>query len=294
MSSRQPHVAGAFYPGTARQCEEMLDTCVGGGPFLAPGEHRLVAGIVPHAGWIYSGPTAGKVFGAFREAGGVDTFILFGAVHVWGVEAASLWPEGSWISPLGEAFIDESLAAGLLDDLGERLVAEPASHRQEHSIEVQLPFIQRLFPEARIVPIMVPPLADAGDFGRAVARAIAARCGRRRVAAIASTDLTHYGPNYRFMPMGIGAKALTWVKEENDRRILELALRLEEDDIVDEAEASHNACGAGAMAAATGYAHQMGAASGRLLDYTTSYDVLPERNPSSFVGYAGIVFDTVP
>lgn len=291
MTPREPHVAGAFYPGSAGKCRDLIEQCMEG---LGAGEAsgaRVVAGIVPHAGWIFSGPTAARTFDAVRRGGGVDTFLLLGAVHVWGVEAPSLYASGAWRTPLGDASIDDELAEALLARLAGELVEAPEAHQMEHSLEVQVPFVQHLFPEARIVPLMIPPEATAGKLGRKLARAVREVGGGKRIVALGSTDLTHYGPNYRFMPEGLGARALEWTKSKNDRRILELALEMKEDAIVAEAVGHMNACGPGAMAAACGFAHELGACAGRLLGHTTSFDVMPERQPSSFVGYASIAYD---
>ncbi|MBI3890913.1 MAG: AmmeMemoRadiSam system protein B [Candidatus Wallbacteria bacterium] len=291
MSVRQPHVAGSFYPGTASKCEEMLVRCLSTEAVLGAGEHRVVGGVVPHAGWIFSGPTAGRVFRAVQESGGADTFILFGAVHVWGVDRPSVYARGAWRTPLGDAPIDEELAAALLDTMSGFLVDAPEAHESEHSLEVQVPFLQHLFPAARILPIMVPPMAEAARLGREVARVVEASRGAKRVVALGSSDLTHYGPNYRFMPKGLGAGSLEWVKTQNDKRILDLAIAMKEDAIVSEAMGQMNACGPGAMAAACAFASQFGASTGRLVGYTTSYDVMPERQPTSFVGYGGVVYE---
>ncbi len=291
MRVRQPHVAGAFYPGSQEQCEDLIDRCLPSGSVLGEGEHRILSAVVPHAGWVYSGETAGQVFAAIREVGGADVFLLFGAVHVWGVDEPSVWSRGAWKTPLGEARVDEELIQILFDELGNKIVDSPASHQQEHSLEVQVPFIQRLFPEATLIPVMVPPTERSAWLGHEMARIIASRCPDRRVIALGSSDLTHYGPNYGFVPAGHGEAGLKWVKEENDKRMIDLAVAMDDGAIVAEAQKSQNACGPGAVAAACGYARELGASKGRLLQYTTSFDVMPERRPTSFVGYAGIVYE---
>jgi AmmeMemoRadiSam system protein B len=151
-----------------------------------------------------------------------------------------------------------------------------------------VPFVQHLFPGARLCPITVPPESSAHEFGRKLAAVLAPR--RAEIVVIGSTDLTHYGPNYWFDPKGVGDQALEWVKTVNDRRIVDLAIELAGEQIVPRAQAEHSACGAGAMAATTAYCKAAGCPRGVLLHYTTSHDVMPERRPSSFVGYAGIVF----
>ena len=110
-----------------------------------------------------------------------------------------------------------------------------------------MPIIQHLAPEAKLLPVIVPPSASAPAVGEAVAEQVEA-LGRKAVF-LGSTDLTHYGPRYRFTPMGSGPEALRWAKEVNDRRVLDLVVGLQADKVVPEAIENHNACGSGAVAA---------------------------------------------
>ena len=243
---------------------------------------------MPHAGWAYSGAVAAKVIKCLQPAS-PDTFVIFGAVHSWGVRAGAVYPSGSWLTPLGEAEIDEELADLLLDKCPRHLTADPDSHAQEHSIEVQVPMIQHLHPKAKIVPIAMPPTDTAAPAGTAVGAAIAG--SGRRVAVLGSTDLTHYGRNYGFTPWGFGPAAREKMAE-NDRRVIDLALAFEADKVVREAQEHSNACGAGAVAAAIAAAKAMGAVKSVLVEYTTSHEVMHEP-PEDFrmaVGYAGLLF----
>ncbi|MFW6139089.1 MAG: AmmeMemoRadiSam system protein B, partial [Spirochaetota bacterium] len=104
---------------------------------------------------------------------------------------------------------------------------------------------------------------------------------------IGSTDLTHYGPNYGFSPRGIGGDSLTWMKEVNDKRVIDLFLALDPEGVMKEASVSKNACCPGAAAAAISAVKEMGVEKGSLVEYATSYDVHPD---TSFVGYAGVVY----
>jgi hypothetical protein len=282
MNVRTPCVAGAFYPGSAREARRQIDAFVQQATGQVAG--RVVAGIVPHAGWVYSGPTAAHLFSALQAQEPPETVILFGAVHRWPLRAPALYGAGAWRTPLGEIAIDEALAQAVRQ-ADPRFEERPEAHEEEHSIEVQVPFVQHLWPEARILPIAMPPLQSAPALGRAVARA-AASLGRRAVA-LGSTDLTHYGPSYGMAPAGVGPQGLAWAKE-NDRRLLELVLALDAEGVLAEARARHNACGPGAVAAAIGYALEMGATQAALLHHTTSHEAHPTGRPSDLVGYAAI------
>lgn len=285
MPIRYPIVAGMFYPGDAASCRRELEACLRDGQ-TANISQPILGGVVPHAGWAYSGSTAGRVFMAIQAQGAPETFVLFGAVHSWGVSGPSIYGAGSWRTPLGEVAIDEELAQAALK-ASDTLVDRPQAHAEEHSIEVQVPFIQYLFPKARILPIAVPPSTEAPRVGRAVAQAV--RQLGRKVVALGSSDLTHYGPRYGMAPAGVGERALEWAKQ-NDARLLELVVALRAEEVLAEARVHHNACGAGAIAAAIGYAAELGASKGILLHYTTSHEVMPMGRPTDFVGYGAVVF----
>ena len=282
-TKRRGYVVGQFYPDSAVACEREIEMYAKAPDVEFEGEP--VAGVVPHAGWVFSGPTAGKVFAFFRQRANPDTFILYGAAHRFMGGAPVVMESGAWETPLGDVEVDAALADDLARGIGD-LAAGALPHNGEHSIEVQVPFIKKLFPEAKIVPILVPPNEIAAELGTEVAKII----GGRNVAAVASTDLTHYGFEYGFAPKGVGQSALDWARDVNDKRIIDLATGMKAELIVEEAFTHHNACGAGAMAAATATARGLGKQKGVLLEYTTSHDVMPRGKPSMFVGYAGIVF----
>jgi len=284
MPTRSPIVAGMFYPADEPTCRRQVRACLEAIRVEAP-IGTVHGGVVPHAGWVYSGPTAGTVFQSLTAQEPPETFILFGAVHTWGVSDACLYGHGTWRTPLGELAIDEELAAAIASHAG--LADRPEAHAEEHSIEVQLPFIKHLFPSARIVPIAMPPLYTAHTVGQKVAQAVR-QLGRRAVA-LGSTDLTHYGPRYGLAPAGSGERALAWV-HNNDKSILDLMLAMRAEEIVPEARSRHNACGAGAVAAAIAFAAEMGAAQGVLLHYTTSHEVMPTGRATDMVGYGAVVF----
>jgi hypothetical protein len=290
MLVREPIVAGQFYPAGRAACLGQIEAMR---PASLPADlpARPVAGIVPHAGWTFSGRTALAVLEAIRARRTPKTFVLFGAVHRRG-RASAVFPAGRWETPLGPVEVDDWLAREVLARAGDLLADDPLAHEDEHSLEVQLPFIRHLFAGAKIVPIAVLPDERAPEIGRAVGRAIAGH--EADAACLGSTDLTHYGPAYGFAPHGSGAEAVRWVRQENDRRMIDLMLRLDADAAVAEAARRMNACGAGAVAATLAAARELGAARGILADYTTSYDVMEREtgrgDASALVGYAGVVF----
>lgn len=292
MPVRKAAVAGQFYEGSAKACLAQLQEIM---PKILPAgeiaEQTIKAGIVPHAGWVFSGDVAGKVFYQIQQSQQVDTFVIFGAVHAVRTGHGLLYHQGQWETPVGLIDIDEALAVDTLAATGKWIVADVDGHDREHSIEVEVPLVQHLFPNAKIVPIMLPPMGQAAEIGKTVGQVI--NQSDKQVVCIASTDLTHYGPSYRYSPMGTGPEAIAWAKQSNDQYFIDLALRMEADQIVKTVSLYHNACGPGAVAATLAAATEMGATTGTLLAHTTSAEIMAEkfhRDSTDSVGYAGIVY----
>ncbi|MFQ6102333.1 MAG: AmmeMemoRadiSam system protein B [Anaerolineae bacterium] len=284
---RRPTVAGQFYPGDRVGCVSMIEQCLPAepGPDLP---EKIVAGLVPHAGWAFSGAVAARVFAAIRAQGAPETFVLLSAMHRWGASRPAVYARGRWATSLGEVEVDEELAATVLEAGDGLLINSPEAHSGEHSAEVQVPFIQYLFPEAKILPILIPPDEDATRAGEVIGQAASA--AQRPVVVVGTTDLTHYGRMYYgFAPAGTGEQALEWVRA-NDERVINLILGLRAEEIVAETAAHRNACGGGAVAGTVAAARTLGAEKGYLLEYTTSHDVMPQGPATDFVGYAAIVF----
>lgn len=145
--------------------------------------------------------------------------------------------------------------------------------------------VKYFFPDAKLLALRSPASLKAKELGEAVAET-AQREGIS-VLAVGSTDLTHYGPNYGFLTKGIGPSAVEWVRKENDKGFVDRALKMDTEGLLKHAEENDSACSAGAAASAVATCKALGAKKGILLDYYTSYEILPD---DSFVGYAGILF----
>jgi len=300
MMVREPVVAGRFYESHADTCRAHLDQLLcpaipdpsSQAPFLTPldsGVTRWIGGLVPHAGWSYSGAITAKVFRAIAAGHVPHTVVLFGGVHRCAGRQAAMFVGGEWETPLGRAKVDDRLAERLLGHTN-LIVDDAYAHEDEHSIEVQIPFVQHVFPDAKILPIMVPPIPNAHEVGEAVARTVEAY--QYDVVVIGTTDLTHYGPAYGFTPHGRGAVGHRWAREINDRRFIDLVIEMRSTDVVAEAALSHNACSAGAVAATLRAVMALGATTARLLAHTSSSEVAAGRGEDhdNSVGYAGVVF----
>ncbi|MHC4474454.1 MAG: AmmeMemoRadiSam system protein B [Planctomycetota bacterium] len=290
METRKSIVAGQFYPGQHDLCVEEINTFFDEGTLPESLPETIVAGIVPHAGWTFSGQPATLVLSAIkRQHEKVNTFVIFGAAHRYFNQTPAVFESGTWITPLGEVVIDEDLAKQLL--AAGPAVSDAQAHYSEHSIEVEVPLVQHLFAGAKILPVIVPPTDEAVELGRNVADIIGS--SEKKVVCLGSTDLTHYGPSYGFTPAGTGSEALKWASEINDRKFIDLALALEPEGMLAEAAESANACGAGAAAATVAAAKKLGKEKGLLLAHTNSNEVMQQKmgkSSTDSVGYAAIVF----
>jgi hypothetical protein len=155
----------------------------------------------------------------------------------------------------------------------------------DNTIEVQLAMVKYFFPEAKLVGIRSPLSMKAEKLGKEVAE-VAKKEGIP-ILAIGSTDLTHYGPNYGVLSKGVGPASVEWVKKENDRGFIDRALRMDAGGLLKHALENGSACSAGAAISAMATCKALGSEKGFLLDYYTSYDIMPD---DSFVGYAGILY----
>jgi hypothetical protein len=290
MQTRKPVVAGQFYAGTRDSCLAELTECLAEREIEKSLPETIVAGIVPHAGWVFSGSLAAMVFSAVKQQNKVvDTFVIFGASHRYHGPEPAVYDKGAWLTPLGELGVDEELAELVLEK-GSALRSAQA-HAYEHSIEVQVPFVQHLFPEAKLLPILTPPAYEAIDLGCYLGQI--AKQSEKKIVFIGSTDLTHYGPRYGFAPMGTGEDALKWASIVNDKEFVDFAVSMQPEKMLASAEKNCNACGAGAAAAAVAAAKEFGRSEGTLLAHTDSNSIMTEKmgsRSSESVGYAAIVF----
>lgn len=280
-------LAGRWYPATESACRQAIAGYRASRPDYPPPEGEAVAAVAPHAGWMYCGPVLAAAVDELADKGPEpDTVAMFGAIHSAGLARPALFPSGSWESPLGAAQVDEELAEKLREIARRRVTIDWEAHRNEHSIEVQLPFIREAFPKARILPIAFPPAPGSLEVGRSVARA--AEALGRRILAVASTDLTHYGlDHFGWAPAGAGPEAEKWVKEENDPPLLAAIEKLDAEAVLRVARQRRNACGAGGVAASLTFAKSRGAKQGYLVGYSSSN--ADGGMDANFVTYGGAV-----
>jgi AmmeMemoRadiSam system protein B len=238
------------------------------------------AAVAPHAGWEFSGRIACRAMRCLPSD--TETVVVVGG-HLGPGEGVLAAFEQGYETPLGAIEAD----LPLLEALRGRLEVSEDRYA-DNTVEIQLPFLRHLLPRARVLALRASPSQAALRLGEALAAC--ARETRRRTAVVGSTDLTHYGPNYGFTPRGSGAAALKWVREVNDRRLVEALLGLKLEQALELALREHSACSAGGAVAAARFARELGCSRGELLEYATSHDVYPG---SSFVGYAAIIYPAI-
>jgi len=263
---RRPFVAGQFYPGSRAALQETIAGMVD--PSVP--RPKAIALVSPHAGYVYSGPVAGAVFSSTRIPGVV---VILGPAHREIGSLFAIQARGSWQTPLGESPIDEALAARIVS--ASSLVEEnEEAHLAEHSLEVQLPFIQYFRNDAAIVPICVSHEAGYPELealGRALAGAV--REDGREALIVASTDMSHY------------VTQKTAEKKDNlaIRKVLDLDPAGLFETVVSE---RISMCGFQPTTAALVASLALGASGADLIRYATSGDASGDY--SQVVGYAGI------
>ncbi len=263
---RKSAVAGYFYPGRAEELRRMLRTMVD----PKSKKEKALAVVSPHAGYVFSGPVAGAVFSSVSLP---DLLVLLGPSHRGMRSIFAIMAEGAWQTPLGDVPLDPGLARAI--SKRSALIKEDAgAHAQEHSIEVQLPFVQYLRADFSIVPVCISGLADfqsLAELGLAVAAGI--KESGREVLVVASTDMSHY----------VSREAAG----RKDRLAIERILSLDAEGLFEVVQKNDiSMCGFQPTAAAIVAAKEMGARKAELLRYATSGDAT--GNYDEVVAYAGL------
>jgi len=279
LQVRKPAVAGSFYPSDKTELSRLIDDCfthrLGPGrlPPAAPGSARLVSCVVPHAGYIYSGPVAAHSYLHVSSLPDPEVIVVVAPNHYGIGSGVSSFSGGAWETPLGRLSVDEdgakklAKAAGVVD-------FDPESHRMEHSLEVQLPFLQKLYGDK--VPFIPISLAfqDRGTVTE-VAKGVEAVLRDRKAVLIASSDFTHYEPADQAR-----RKDLALVKDIESMDLGAFYSTLERLEVT--------ACGFGAIATVIEASKALGFKRGELLKYATSGDTTGDNG--QVVGYGALRF----
>jgi AmmeMemoRadiSam system protein B len=262
---RPPAVAGSWYSSNAEQLAGEVDGYLDAAA-ATPSMSNVLALIAPHAGLMYSGPVAAHAYRQLRDRA-IETLVIVGPSHFVAFDGVAFYGKGGFASPLGVAEIDNTFASDLMAATAV-IHEDRGPHRREHSLEMQLPFVRRVAPQARIVPLLVGHQTEAT--ATALGEALGQVGRNKSVVLIASTDLSHF-------ENATTARALDTVVlhqvEKFDPDGLQAALR----------NNPQHACGGGPAVAVMRAARALGATRGAVLNYADSGDVSGDK--SSVVGY---------
>jgi AmmeMemoRadiSam system protein B len=280
LKVRRPSQAGTFYAGTAESLKAQIEQCfthkLGPGEIpktVKDGPHNLVGFVSPHAGYMYSGPVAAHGYYNLALDGKPEIIVILGPNHTGQGSAIAAINEGAWRTPLGDVQIDTP-TADLIVKESKIVDLDDTAHMFEHSIEVQLPFLQYLYgSDFRFVPIafLMQDLESSREVGKATAKALM----NKNAVIIASSDMTHYEPQ----------KSV----EKKDNMVIEAIEKMDESRLYAVIEDyGISACGYGPIIALITAAKALSVRNAKLLCHATSGDVTGDF--SAVVGYASLVF----
>ena len=280
MKVRRPTQAGAFYEGDAGALKVQIENCFlqEFGPEKRPevnknGPRDVIGLVCPHAGYMFSGAVAANAYYELAQDGKPDVIVILGPNHTGYGSGLALMNEGVWRTPLGDVEVDGEIANQIVQE--SRLVdVNDLAHLFEHSIEVQLPFLQYLYGSGfKFVPVcfQLQDLQSAVEVGRALVEVLA----DKNAVVIASSDMTHYEPHGNAEAKDLAAlKAVEAMDEKLFYSIIETR--------------NVTACGYGPIAAVIAASKGLGAKKAKLLCYKSSGDITGDY--SSVVGYAAVSF----
>jgi AmmeMemoRadiSam system protein B len=267
-------VAGAFYPADPQRLKNSISDCFTHS--LGPGEllfertsgREILAVVCPHAGYIYSGPTAAHSYYHLASEAKPEVVVLLGPNHTGLGSPVSMWGEGAWETPLGRLNIHEGMARAIFET-SDYIDMNETAHYREHSLEVQLPFLQYIYGEISIVPICMgfQDLKTSREVGIAIAKA----SSKMDVLILASTDLSH-----------MESRKSAQIK---DQGVIDRIVTMDEEALQNWVrERNVSMCGYGPVSAALIASKKLGATKAELLSYSTSGDITGDL--SAVVGYA--------
>ncbi len=267
---RQAAVAGKFYSSSSQELRNQIEVFVD----KQADKSDAIACMLPHAGYIYSGNVAAKTISRLNIK---NKIILLGPNHTGYGAKYSIMLEGIWKTPLGEVKIDSDLAHGILSH-SKYLSSDDEAHTYEHSLEVELPFLQYFKTDFEIVPIIF--LSDEvealKEIGKDIASTVKGCNIQDSTMIIASSDMTHYEPQSQ--------------AEKKDKEAIQAILELDEDKLMDRIQRLDiSMCGYAPVITMISAAKLLGAKSAKLIKYQTSAEATGDK--TSVVGYAGIIIN---
>ncbi len=273
-SKRKPAVAGTFYPRDPDELSRMVDNLLERADIL-PTKAEVVGIVSPHAGYIYSGPVAAYGY-KYISGKTFETVIVVAPSHYVYFSGVSIYPLGPYETPLGDVELDEFMIRNMMAK-SRNITYIPEAHEREHALEVQLPFLQKVLKNFKLVPIVMGD--QSLEMSRELARVILNTSQGKKVLVVASSDLSHYHPDDAARDMDY--KILECIEKLSD---LELNKRL--------SNKTAEACGGGPIMTLMNVAKSRGVRTGKILKYATSADVTGEKH--SVVGYVSAAFVITP
>ena len=274
MNIRKRSLPSGWYPESAIDAQKVVEKWMSKTERLA-GDG--IAGIVPHAGWDFSGALAFSVF--YNLTRKIDTIAVVGG-HLPQSDRLFAAFEPGFATPFGQISADREVLSLLRD----RMELEEDIY-SDNTVEIQLPLIKFLFNDVMLLYLRVSPTAVAIELGQNL-NDIAKDVGRR-IAVVGSTDLTHYGPAYGFSPAGKGEAAVEWVRQQNDKSIINAFVDMQHQSALRISARDRSACSAGGAATASAFAGLRGIKRGKIIGHSMSCDTYKS---DSFVGYVGILY----
>ena len=299
MKIRKAAVAGQFYPGSKNSLTKLIEECFEDKEFgpghklqTGSGKRKTIAAICPHAGYVYSGCAAAWSYDAIFSERAPDVAIILGTTHT-GYRKISVFKEGVWQTPLGQAEIDSAVAATLLEKTSlvqaDDTAFLSAYHFREHNIEVQIPFIQFCSPSTKIVPITVGSFEfeELEKLGTAIAETIKA-VTNKDIVIIASSDMTHmqvHDPN--------NPDPSVQEQRKRDQAVINGVKNFAPSETFDAAQKT-TVCGPQTITTAIFAAKALGASNANILKYYVSYEKMGSTPPCDYsVGYLSATFSYV-
>jgi AmmeMemoRadiSam system protein B/AmmeMemoRadiSam system protein A len=268
---REPAVAGTFYPEDPDELAALVDGLLDAAESHLEADRELKALVCPHAGLRFSGAVAAETFACLKKRQ-ISTVVLVGPDHYIGFEGIAVYPAGAFKTPLGEVWVDEELS-NLFLEAGAGVRAAPEAHSREHALEVQLPFLQRVLPEANIVPVLMGFRSRSNV--EVLANVLSRALDNPRVILLATTDLSHYHPRE--------------VARKLDSRITDLVRAFAPPSLWEELKNGRvEACGGDPLVSVMLGAGIAGAELSRILRYGDSAD--SGGSDQSVVGYLSAAF----
>jgi MEMO1 family protein len=279
---REPVVAGQFYPSNKDELTLVIKQSINK-VIIKKNHNNILGAIIPHAGYMYSGSCAAHSYSMIKNnKDKIDVFIILGFSHSGYGNAEICLSQNDWKTPLGICQIDNEISNQLLNN--NIATINENAHNYEHSIEVQLPFLQYLFKDFTIVPLSISSRCDFKKMGEKIANVI--KNQNKKICVIASSDFTHYGPNFKYVPFTDNIKenlekldmgAIKFIKDLNSNGFI---------DYINQTSAT--ICGQNPIALQIEIMKNLNAKKGELINYCTSGDLTGDYSNS--VSYVSLIF----